>query len=95
MSANTDYPLQGGTPMFNTIKWIIISVLLLAVTIGACLYFIPQTTTINLTLETLKTDRSGNELGSVTITVTGTWEKYLLQDDRLVLTIDDKTYDID
>ena len=75
--------------MFKTIKWIIICVLLLAVTIGACLYFIPQTTTINLTLETLKTDRSGNALGSVTITVTGTWEKYLLQDDRLVLTIDD------
>ena len=61
-----------------------------ALIVLACLYFIPHTTTpIDLTLETLKTDDNGNALGTVSITVNGTWEKYLLQEDRLVLTIDD------
>ena len=75
--------------MLKRIKWIICGILALALIVLACLYFIPQTTTIDLTLETQKKDASGNVLGTVSITVNGTWEKYLLQDDRLILTIDD------
>ena len=82
--------------MLKRIKWIICGTLIFALIVLACLYFIPQTTPISLTLQAQKMDENGNVLGTVSVTVNGTWKKYLLQKDRLVLTIDafDHLYNI-
>ncbi|MBE6976296.1 MAG: hypothetical protein E7439_03765 [Ruminococcaceae bacterium] len=78
------------------LKIILICAIAIVLLILAALYFIPKTTPIDLTLDTLKTDMDGNELGSVSITLKGNRKEYLLQEDRLTLTIDDfdHLYDI-
>lgn len=64
---------------------------------AACLYFIPtKSTPIDLTLDALKTDNDGNELGTVPITVRGTLTEYLFRDDRISIEISpiEDLYDI-
>ena len=61
-----------------------------ALIVLACLFFIPhKTTPIDLTLEMEIYPGSSIIEGTVPITLNGTWEQYLLNDDHLMLTIDD------
>lgn len=67
--------------------WTIFVILHLILIVLACLFFIPHaTTSIDITLEMEKTN-AGTVLDTIPIIFTGTWEKYLLQKDRLVLTV--------
>ena len=75
--------------MHPIVKWIICGTVALALIVLACLYFIPQSMPINLTITLEKHDGKGNVQGTISIDANGTWEKYLLQNDRLILTIDD------
>ena len=76
--------------MSETVKWIIGGVILLAVIIWGCLFFIPHTTTpLDQTLQMEIYPGSSMIEGTVPITLNGYWEQYLLQDDRLVLTVDE------
>ena len=55
------------------ILYILCGVFALFLIVASCLYFIPtKSTPIDLTLDALKTDNDGNELGTVPITVNGT-----------------------
>ena len=78
--------------------FIIATCLVCAMLIAVCLYYVPtKSTPIDLTLNALKTDRDGNELGTVQITVSGTLTEYLFRDDRLSLQISpfEDLYDIE
>lgn len=75
--------------MRSRIMWIIGSILLLAFAIFCCLYFIPKTTPIDITLDTVKSDYDHNELGTVQIHVQGALKEYLFHPDTLTLNIDD------
>ncbi len=57
-----------------------------------CLYFIPKTTPIDITLTAQKTDQNQNELGEAQIHVTGYLKEYLFHTDTLSLNIDDFDY---
>ena len=81
--------------MRNKIKWIIGGVLSLVLVLGCCLYFIPKTTPIDITLNAAKTgDRNGyrgdrEDLGTVQIHLYGTLKEYLFRPSELTLAIDD------
>ncbi len=75
--------------MRKSVKWLIGSVLTIALIVLACLYFIPKTTPIDIILDTQKRDSAGNELGSMQITLKGNWKEYLFKNNRLTFTIDD------
>ena len=75
--------------MRSRIMWIIGSILLLAFAIFCCLYFIPKTTSFDMTLDTVKYDYDGNEYGTVPIHVQGALKEYLFRPDTLTLNIDD------
>ena len=70
-------------------KWLYgIMGMLLGISITlAALYFIPKTTNVDLTLDAVKLDLSGNEIGAARITVTGKKLDYLFQKDRLLVQI--------
>lgn len=78
--------------MSNKMKWIIGGVLAFVLVLGCCLYFIPKTTPIDITLTASKIgDRNGarEDLGTVEIRVHGTLKEYLFRPSELTLEIDD------
>ena len=78
--------------MNNKTKWIIGGVLAFVLVLGCCLYFIPKTTPIDITLNATKIgDPNGerNDLGTVQIHVYGTIKEYLFRPSELTLEIDD------
>lgn len=81
-------------------KWIIGCIAALILTVFSCLYFIPRSTPIDITLDAVKYDSSSNayanELGTVQIRIHGTLKEYLFRDDTLTFTVDDfdHLYDI-
>lgn len=80
------------------IMYILGGILIFFLFMAVCLYFIPiQSTPFDLTLDALKTDNDGNELGAVPITVRGTLTEYLFRDDRIKLEIEpfEDLYDIE
>ena len=78
--------------MRNKIKLYVCGILLFAAAIFCCLYFIPKTTPIDITLNAEKTDKDQNKLGQVQIHVTGYLKEYLFHTDTLSLNIDDFDY---
>jgi hypothetical protein len=83
--------------MSHKTKWIIADVLAFIVIALSCLYFIPKTTPIDITLDAVKTDSSDeNNLGTVQLHIHGTLYEYLLRSDELEFSIDDfdHLYDI-
>ena len=73
-------------------------ILIILVIIALCIYFVPtKTTPIDMTLNALKTDSDGNELGTVPITVRGTLTEYLFRQDNIALDISpiEDLYDIE
>lgn len=68
-----------------------------ALLLASGLYFVPiKTTPIDMSFDAIKTDRSGNECGTVPITVQGQISEYLFRKSRLTLEISDveDLYDI-
>ncbi len=85
--------------MRDKIKWIILGILALIAIVFGCLYFIPKTTPIDITLSAVKYESrqaDANELGIVQIHIHGNLMEYLLRPDELDLKIDDfdHLYDI-
>lgn len=85
--------------MDRKIKWIIGGVLVFVLVMLGCLYFIPKTTPIDITLDAVKYDSTygdANVLGTVQIHIHGTLKEYLFREDTLTYTIDsfDHLYDI-
>lgn len=66
---------------------IILAVLVAVMIVGALLYFVPESTPVELNLDAVKLDGDGNELGTATISITGNRKDYLLQDDLLNVSI--------
>ena len=56
--------------------------------ISAAVCFLPRSTSINQTVTAAKLDQSGNETGTVEITIYGRKLDYLFQDPRLSLSFD-------
>jgi hypothetical protein len=77
--------------MNKKIKWIIVGAVSLTLIVFACLYFIPKTTPIDITLDATKYDgiNSHTALGTVQIHIHGTLKEYLFRDNTLTFTIDD------
>lgn len=73
--------------MYQKVKRIITIVLIVAVLIGALLYFVPWPTRVNLVLNAAKLDKSGNSVGHSTITIKGVMYDYLFQKDSLSVSI--------
>ncbi len=83
--------------MFKRVIYITCAIVISLLLIGTLLYFIPvSSTSIDITMEAVKSDSDENELGTVPITVKGTVEKYLFRDDRVSLKIEsfEDLYDI-
>lgn len=70
------------------VLYILGAVFALILIVASCLYLIPtKSTPFDLTLDALKTDNDGNELGTVPITLRGTLTEYLFRDDRISIEI--------
>lgn len=84
--------------MTKTARYLICSVLILILIVGACcLYFIPVSSSpITITADAVKTGSENTRLETVPITLQVTVDKYLFRDDRLRLEISsfDDLYDI-
>lgn len=85
--------------MNKKIKWIIVGTVCLILIVFGCLYFIPKTTPIDITLDATKYDSTrsdAKELGTVQIHVHGALKEYLFRSDELELNVDnfDHLYDI-
>ena len=73
--------------MYPTPKRIITLIVIIAVLIGALLYFVPWPTRVNLTLDAAKLDQNGNVVDNVTITINGVRLNYLFREDSLDVNI--------
>ena len=63
-------------------------ILMLAFIVGVILYYVPYVTKINITLNAVKLDENGNEIGTVQIVIQGNKQDYLFQEDRVDLSIE-------
>ena len=55
-------------------------ILVIGAITGICLYHIPKKTPINVTLEAIKIDEHGSEIGTVNISIQGNLKEYMSQD---------------
>ena len=60
---------------------------LIVLAIVIAIYFIPSITTTDLSLDAVKLDKDGNQIGTVNITMQVQELNYLLQEDRIALNI--------
>ncbi len=78
--------------------YIVIISVVCVLLIAAGLYFVPiKSTPIDITMEAVKSDSDGKELGTVPITVQGTITEYLFRNDRIEIEIEpfEDLYDIE
>lgn len=78
--------------------YIVIISVVCVLLIAAGLYFIPiKSTPIDITMDAVKSDSDGKELGTVPITVQGTITEYLFRNDRIEIEIEpfEDLYDIE
>lgn len=86
--------------MRNKTKWIIGGILSFAVILFGCLYFIPKSTPIDITLDAVKykdgSSLDASEPGTVQIHIHGTLKEYLFRENTLTFAVDDfdHLYDI-
>lgn len=75
---------------YTTKKVLIITALCIVAVliVAALLYFVPKVTPIDVTLNAVKLDEAGNELGTVQIHIKGNKLDYLFQESRLDVQID-------
>lgn len=57
--------------------------------VAAALYFIPKTTPVDVTVDAVKMDKDGKELGTLQLHITGQYREYLFRQSQLDLKIDD------
>lgn len=69
--------------MSKKFAYILCIILGIGVIAGICLYRIPQRTPINVTLEAIKIDENGSEIGTVNISMQGNLEEYIFRDSCL------------
>lgn len=62
-------------------------ILMLAFIVGVILYYVPNVTKINVTLNAVTLDENGDEIGTVQIAMQGNKQDYLFQEDRVDLSI--------
>ena len=71
-------------------KWLRITLLCVlgVLIVAAALYFIPKTTPIDVTVDAVKMDQAGNELGTVQLHIKGVYREYLFREPLMELEID-------
>lgn len=73
--------------MFKRRMYIVFAVSISLVLIGILLYLIPWVTPVDLTLDAIKLDSDGNEIGTEQLQIKGYRYDYLFQKDRMDVTI--------